>query len=106
MDAAWRMVWALPLVVVIGTLAVLVLRRFVAPSRPAADNAKRMSVRESLSLSDETRVHLLEIDGKGYLVVESAHPGVLQAPLHANDASFAPKPGPPWLRRMCGSRAP
>ncbi len=69
-DAATRLVWALPLVLGLG-LAAMVLGRYAlrrlgvstAPAQP-------MVLRQSLSLSDALRAHLLSIEGERILLVE------------------------------------
>lgn len=99
----WRLAWALPLVLMVGAAVVLVLRRFVVPTASAAVPTQRMRMLESLPLSDDTRVHLIEVDGRAYLVVESARHAVLQsaAPLQAGDASRLPiRFGPAWAQRF------
>jgi flagellar biogenesis protein FliO len=103
MSSLLRLLWALPLVLAIGAGAMLVLRRFVLPvSRAHA--AQRLVFREQLALSEQTRVHLLEIDGNGYLLVESTQNATLQ-PLPAQTREVARRPGrsrPAWLRHFSG----
>ena len=103
MDILWRLTWALPLVLVIGIVAVLVLKRFAVPAQRASQAATRMSVRETLSLSDDTRVHLIEIDRRDYLVVESARHTVLQSALpQVSETTRSPtRFTPPWMQRLC-----
>jgi flagellar biogenesis protein FliO len=79
MDALWRLLWALPLVLALGVAAVLLLKRFVGPASAARWPGRRMSACESVALSDETRLHLLEIDGKAWLVVESSRHATVQS---------------------------
>jgi flagellar biogenesis protein FliO len=102
MDSAWRIVWALPLVLTVGAVAALILRRFLLPMTPAGRSAQRLRMCESLTLSDETRVHLIEVDGAGYLLVESTRHAVLQSALAATSeaARAAPPLRPAWLQRF------
>jgi flagellar biogenesis protein FliO len=79
MDALWRLLWALPLVLALGAAAVLLLKRFIGPVAAARRLGRRMSACESVALSDETRVHLLEVDGKAWLVVESSRHATVQS---------------------------
>jgi flagellar biogenesis protein FliO len=78
MTTLWRLVWALPLVLGVGVVGMLVLRRFIAPTRNIGQELRRLTARESLSLSDQTRVYLIDLDGASYLIVES----VQHAELH------------------------
>jgi flagellar biogenesis protein FliO len=71
MDASlWRLTWALPLVLALGVLAVLALRRFGARGR-ASSQPSRLSLGATLVLSDSTRAHCMDLDGRTFLVVES-----------------------------------
>jgi flagellar biogenesis protein FliO len=79
MDTLWRLTWALPLVMTLGLGAVLILRRFGVRARSATAGSQRMNVRESLMLSADTQMHLIEIDRNVYLLVESAGHVLLQA---------------------------
>jgi flagellar biogenesis protein FliO len=100
-DALLRLMWALPLVLVIGIAAALVLKRFVLPGvgRPAPQG-QRLTLRESLSISQDTRLHLLDIDGRAHLVIESGRQTVLQwAP--AAETPRVPGPFVPrWAQRF------
>jgi hypothetical protein len=98
MNSLLRLLWALPLVLAVGAAAMLVLRRFLVPAT-SPPGASRVAVRETVALSDHTRVHLLEIDGSGYLVVESTRSASLQ-PTAARVREPAGWPGrsrPRWL---------
>jgi hypothetical protein len=102
MDTLWRLVWALPLVLLTGAAVMLLLRQFVRPVRATSPAALRMSLRESMSVSNDTRVHLIEADGQTYLLVESPGGTVLQPnqPKLAQDARLLGNVGPPWARRL------
>ncbi|HET9446061.1 MAG TPA: hypothetical protein VFO35_07370 [Steroidobacteraceae bacterium] len=99
-DALLRLAWALPLVLAIGVGAALVLKRFVVPGAGPTPQGQRLSVRESLALSEQTRLHLLEVDGRPHLVIESAQTTVLQwAP--GGETPRAPNPlAPRWAQRF------
>jgi hypothetical protein len=102
MDTLWRLVWALPLVLLTGAAVMLLLRHFVRPVQPTSQVALRMSLRESMSVSNDTRVHLLVADGQTYLLVESPGGTVLQPtqPKPAHEARLPGNVGPPWARRL------
>jgi flagellar biogenesis protein FliO len=107
MDILIRLAWALPLVLAVGLAAMLVLRRFVVPAAGGSGPTRRMSVRESLALSDETRAHLVEIDGKPYLIVESLRRTALE-PLQVGVAEPRRSAGVSharWLRMFTGRTA-
>lgn len=107
MNTLWKLTWALPLVLTIGGVAVLVLKRFVVPARPADRAGPRMTLCESLSLSDETRVHLIEVERKPYVVIESDRHAVLQSMLpQAGEATRLPMlGGPAWMKRLYQARS-
>jgi flagellar biogenesis protein FliO len=105
MDALWRLLWALPLVLAMALAAAFVLRRFVGTQRPGSRAAQRVSSRESLALSDSTRVHLIEVDGAGYLVVESSQHATLQPLEAAGVRRSHAAHGSAWLRRLQETRA-
>jgi flagellar biogenesis protein FliO len=81
MNELMRLLWALPLVIAVGAGAMVLLRRFVVPvARDHRDphGAPRMRVCETLPVSEQTRVHLLDVDGSRYLVMESTQSASLQ----------------------------
>lgn len=100
MNALWRLLWALPLVLAAGVAAMLVLRRFIVPAA-REKRVARMLARETLSLSDQTRVHLVEVDGACYLIVESTQNAALQ-PLSGHARSQV-RSQPAWLRHLSGA---
>jgi flagellar biogenesis protein FliO len=102
MDTLWRLVWALPLVLLTGAAVMLLLKQFVRPVRPTSHVALRMTLRESMSVADDTRVHLIEADGQTYLLVESPGGTVLQPtqPKPGDGARLRGNVGPPWARRL------
>jgi len=103
MDMLWRLTWALPFTVLSGSGVILLLKRILG-QRPLTGRAvQRMVRRESLSVSDDTRVHLIEVDGQSYVLVESARS------ISFHDAQAVPQaPGTrgvrsaAWLRSLRG----
>ncbi len=86
MDALWRLVWALPVELVTGVAAMLVLRRVLGRHHSSpATREPRLRAIETLAVSDETRAYLVEIDRRPMLVIESTRQVTLQeVPLHAS----------------------
>ena len=72
-DPLLRLMWALPLVLVLGTAAILVLKRRLAPTSVHAPAPCRTQLRliEELALPDESRLFLVDISGSMQLVVSS-----------------------------------
>lgn len=99
MDALLRLAWALPLVLFTGTVLVLLLKRIIKPLPSSAAVAQRLSLRESLSVSEETRVHLIDLDGAACLLVESTRQTTLHLTATGAKASVSPA-GPRWMRRL------
>jgi flagellar biogenesis protein FliO len=97
-DTLWRLAWALPLVLLIGGVAVLGLKRFVSTARSEHAGPLRMSRCESLSLSDSLSVHLIEVDSQPYLVAASAQQAVS---IHTVEpARRLGKGAHPWFQRF------
>lgn len=76
-DSLSRLAWALPLVIALGVLAILVIRRVLQTAHPANDDAP-MTLRQSLKLSEDAQLHLVSLGGQSILVVESSGPSALQ----------------------------
>jgi flagellar biogenesis protein FliO len=74
----WTLAWALPAVLILGLVAALVLRRFYTNVHERESQRCRLHLSESLTLSEETRVHLIAIDGETHVLVESARNATLQ----------------------------
>jgi flagellar biogenesis protein FliO len=74
-----RLLWALPLVLLVGLATVLLLRRVLQLPGRKQGGTSRLRSGETLQLSQHTRAHLIELDGASYLVVESTQ----RASLHA-----------------------
>ena len=102
MDSLWRLIWALPMVLLTGVAVALLLKRVVQPPPGPARLAARMSVRESMPVSNDTRVHLIESDGQTYLLVESPGGTVLQATQSRASEGKRPRVGlgPRWARHF------
>lgn len=101
METIWRLAWAMPLVLMVGAGMALILKRFVVPGQqPRTQPARRMSVCESLSLSEDTRVHLIEVDCQTFLVVESARHTTVEPARHEaiERAPARGAFGPRWLQ--------
>jgi flagellar biogenesis protein FliO len=102
-DELWRLAWALPLVLAIGVAAALLVRRWVVP-RPRGAATGRIRALESLPLSGETRLYLVEVDRRPLLIVESTR----EASIHEFASSgvaagrVAPAAGRSWLHHMAG----
>src|SRR4051812_36867516 len=105
MNSLLRLLWALPLVLGLGVGAMLLLRRWVTPAGAGKRDTRRLNYREQLPLSDHTRVHLVEVDGHCFLIVESAQQTVLQGvAAAARETARVPRPaGPAWLHRLTGA---
>lgn len=71
----WRLAWALPLVLIIGMLFILALKRWgitrLPGLLPATHASANLRVVADLSVSDDTRVYLLEAGGQRWLLTES-----------------------------------
>lgn len=74
-DHLWRLAWALPLVLIIGVLFILALKRWGITRLPGlmsvAQPTGELRVVGDLSVSDDTRVYLLEAGGQRWLLTES-----------------------------------
>jgi hypothetical protein len=91
-----------------GVGVMLLLKRFVVPAEARPRDRRRLNLRETLTVSDETRMHLVEIDRQSYLVVESTRNAVLQPTQSsaAEGSRSAAKLGPAWARRLTRARFP
>jgi len=99
----WRLVWALPLVLLSGVGIALLLKRFVvADEGKQAAAERRMHLRESLALSDETRVHLIELDRQAYVVVESKRHITFEIAAREVAAAtrVSARSAPTWLQQL------
>jgi len=102
-DVFLRLLWALPLVLMTGIAIMLLLRRVLPLPASSATDIAPLAVRHSLTLADDTRVHLLEVDRKSYLLVESSRQALLQ-PVETT-RTVPPPAAPAWLQRMYKSEA-
>lgn len=96
----WNLLWALPLVSVLALVVILVLKRTQAGR--SAQTLPRVSLRESLSVSERTQVHLIEVDFRPYLLVESDARITVQPTWQASTDALPPRAltrlG--WMRRV------
>ncbi|MCW7540865.1 hypothetical protein OOT46_23880 [Aquabacterium sp. A7-Y] len=69
-DTLVRLSWALPLVLLLGVVALLLLRRFLPALAPATPAAGQLVLRESLRVSERTQLHLVVAQGRPVLLVE------------------------------------
>lgn len=97
MELVLRLAWALPLVLAVGLVTLLILKRFLVPGAAVLRQTQRMRLDASLPLSDDTCVHLIEVEGKPYLILESTR----QAALHP----MPPQSAPDWIQRLYKARA-
>ncbi len=87
-DHLWRLAWALPLVLLIGVMFILALKRWGITRLPGlmpamAQPSGELRVVADLSVSDDTRVYLLEAGGQRWLLTESRlHASAQALPLH------------------------
>lgn len=86
-DHLWRLAWALPLVLFIGVLFILALKRWGITRLPgvmpaAAQAGVGLHVVAELSVSDQTRVYLIEAGGQRWLLTESRLNAAVQAQPH------------------------
>lgn len=82
-DHLWRLAWALPLVLVIGVLFILALKRWGITRLPGLMQVRPpepgLRVVADLTVSDDTRVYLLEAGGQRWLLTESKQHASTQA---------------------------
>ncbi len=82
-DHLWRLAWALPLVLVIGVLFILALKRWGITRLPGLMQMNPpdpgLRVVADLTVSDDTRVYLLEAGGQRWLLTESKQHATTQA---------------------------
>lgn len=103
METMWRLAWALPSVLLVGVGVALILKRFVVAADGAqAAAVRRIHLRESLTLSEDTRMHLIELDRQAYFVVESKQHITVE--IAARDVAAATRMparlAPPWLQQL------
>jgi hypothetical protein len=106
-ETLWRLAWALPLVLVLGAAAAWAVGRLGGAGASHAEAARLRHV-ESLSVSEGLRVHLLELDRRPLVVVESAlHAVQLDvAGLEAVRPRAPERSASARLRRLFGKAAP
>jgi flagellar biogenesis protein FliO len=107
METLWRLAWALPLVLLVGAVTVLLLKRFAVPTLPSNRSAPRLTLQESLSVSDDTRLHLVAVDRRTFLVVESSRHAQMHQ-VSEGGSEIARQPArftPPWVRWLYKARS-
>jgi hypothetical protein len=78
-DSLSRLVWALPLVLVLGVVAILIVKRSLDRlGVRGADAPESMRLRQTLALPDGLQAHLLDIDGQSLLVLSGHGPATVQ----------------------------
>lgn len=92
-DQVWRLVWALPLVLIIGIGAMLLLKRLgigvgQRPSATPDAAASTPTLVSSTPLTDHTRALVVEHGGQRWVVFEST----AQIAVHAPTPTSAPLP--------------
>lgn len=87
-DSLTRLLWALPLVLALGVVAMLAIKRGLDRlGLQGPSPAEPMRLRQTLALPDGLQAHLLEIDGQSLLVL----PGQAGA---AATVQLLPRPAP------------
>jgi flagellar biogenesis protein FliO len=71
-DSLSRLLWALPLVLGVGVLGILALKRWLVLLGRAPSAGSALALQQSLALSERATAHLLQVDGRRLLVVETA----------------------------------
>jgi hypothetical protein len=87
-DSLWRLAWALPLVLTLGVVAMLVLKRVLSAGGPLEVAAEDLVLQRSLKLSETATAHVIAVEGKKLMIVESTA-GVTAIEL---DTKAAPRP--------------
>ena len=101
MDMLWRLTWVLPFTVLVGGGIILLLRQILGQGKFAPRTLQRMVKQESLIVSDDTRLHLLEVDGRPYVLVESVRSATLHdVPSVSQPAGSRGGLPVPWLRGL------
>lgn len=93
-DSLTRLLWALPLVLALGVVAILIVKRSLdrlgvggaVPTEP-------MRLRQTLALPDGLQAHLLEIDGQSLLVLPGQGGAAATVQLLARPAPVRVWPG-------------
>lgn len=79
-DNLSRLLWALPLVLALGVVAILIIKRSLERLGVRSETATEpMRLRQTLALSDGLQAHLLEVDGQFLLVLSGNGPATMQS---------------------------
>jgi flagellar biogenesis protein FliO len=98
MDTLLRLMWALPLVVLVGVGLMVAMKRFMAVDSRAP---QAPSLLKTLRLSEQTQAHVIDVEGHHFLVVESERSVALEAVANSGAQPPAMKPlrvRTPWQR--------
>lgn len=70
-DSLARLLWALPLVLLLGVASIWLLKRWLVQIGRVPGASTPLVLEQSMALSERATAHLLEIGGRRVLVVES-----------------------------------
>jgi flagellar biogenesis protein FliO len=90
----WRLTWALPLVLAIGWCVILVLKRLGMGGESAklSEDVDQAVLLDDLSLSDATRMLLVCVAGRTYVVFESSAQLSVHESMPVSEDSQGPLP--------------
>ena len=99
MDASLaRLWWALPVVLLIGVAAIWLLKRSLPSLARGGEARAALALEQSLSLSDRTTAHVLNVQGRRIVVIESPNAiGTIE--LETSQRRASGWPGRPWTTR-------
>lgn len=80
-DTLLRLGWALPLVLLLGIVVLLVLRRLLPQLAARPPATAQLVLAETLQVSPRTRVHLLQVQGRPVLLLEPEEGAASAVPL-------------------------
>lgn len=92
-DSLSRLLWALPLVLLLGVAAIFIVKRSLDRLGLGRDAELPMRLRQSLALSEGLNAHLMDVDGQPVLVLEGASAAGTQVQLLARPAPARGWPG-------------
>jgi hypothetical protein len=71
-DSLLRLAWALPLVLTVGVLGMLLLKRVLAAGGQLKGPVDDLVLQRSLKLSETTAAHVIAVEGKKLMIIESS----------------------------------
>jgi hypothetical protein len=89
-DTLLRLAWALPLVLAVGVIGMLVLKRLLAAGGQLKSPAEDLVLQRSLKLSETATAHVVAVEGKKLMIIESS------AGVTAIDLDTKATPRPRW----------